>query len=111
MTTNQIKYHVVFVQKDLVCELDAMYISEESLMGFVELDEIISAPHNNEASSVDPKKEEYMRKFKGVKRTYIPMHNILRIDEIDMSPGDKINPISKVKRSNVSHLPHTPSDD
>ena len=35
---------------------------------------------------VDPNEERLQREFEGVKRTYVPMHAVLRIDEV-LKPG------------------------
>lgn len=99
-------YRVIFIQHDKLYEVYARYLTEESLMGFIELEELIF----HEAKSavvVDPAEEKLRAEFKGVKRSYVPLHAILRIDEVmkeDFANMTSSNTIRK-KRGNVSHFP------
>jgi hypothetical protein len=97
----KILYKVVFTQYEKIYEIYARYISEDTLMGFIEVDEITF----NEASSivVDPSEEKLKNEFRGVKRSYIPMHTILRIDEVPQQGIAKIKD-SKGDSSNISHI-------
>lgn len=80
-------YRIVFTQEEEIKELYAQYISEETLVGFIEADTLLD--RNNIALIVNPKE---------VRRCYIPLHNILRIDEITVEQTEK--------SGNVSHLSH-----
>ena len=40
---------------------------------------------------VDPSEEKIKSEFDGVKRTYLPMHSILRIDEVEKEGASKIS--------------------
>jgi len=95
-------YRIIFTQEDKVYEVYANYISEENLMGFIEVEELVF----NEASPVvvDPSEEKLKTEFNGVKRSYIPMHMILRIDEMVKQGPAKIKEPS-AQRDNVWHLP------
>ncbi|MCB1842716.1 MAG: DUF1820 family protein, partial [Halioglobus sp.] len=49
--------------------------------------------------------------FAGVKSTYLPMHSIIRIDEVDKQGTSKV---SKLEGSNVAQFPlpvYTPGSD
>ncbi len=99
-------YRILFIQNDKQYEIYSRYLSEESLMGFIEIEELIF--HETKSGIViDPTEEKLRAEFKGVKRSYIPMHAILRIDEVmkegiaKMTSSDK----SSTKRDNISHLP------
>jgi hypothetical protein len=76
-------YRVVFTQEDKIYEVYAQSLSEESLMGFIEIEEFVL-----DAESTSPTQEsteDYLKsEFAGVKRSYIPMHMILRIDEMEV---------------------------
>jgi hypothetical protein len=56
-----------------------------------------------ERSSVvlDPSEEKIKSEFKGVKRTYLPMHSIIRIDEVDKQGTSKISKLE----GNVTQFP------
>lgn len=93
-------YKVVFTQYEKVYEVYAKYISEETLMGFIEVDELVF----NETNSVvvDPAEEKLKLEFRGVKRSYIPMHAILRIDEVHGRGCAQI----RDKQGNLSAVSH-----
>ena len=59
---------------------------------------------------VDPSEEKIKSEFENVKRTYLPMHSIIRIDEVDKAGTSKI---SQVEGGNVAQFPmpmYTPGD-
>jgi hypothetical protein len=59
---------------------------------------------------VDPSEEKIKSEFENVRRTYLPMHSIIRIDEVDKQGVSKI---SKIEGSNVAQFPlpvYTPGD-
>lgn len=99
-------YRVIFLQNDKLYEVYARYLTEESLMGFIELEELIFH-ETKSAVVVDPAEEKLRAEFKGVQRSYVPLHAILRIDEVikegsaQMIASDTI----RKKRGNVSQLP------
>ena len=51
---------------------------------------------------VDPSEERIKSEFAGVKRTYIPLHAILRIDEVEK---EGVSKISTVEGGNVAQFP------
>ncbi len=99
---NQPIYRVIFTQEDKIYEIYANYISEESLMGFIEIEEIVFDEANTIV--VDPSEERLKTEFNGVKRSYVPMHMILRIDEMEKKGVAKIKePLSE--KGNIHHFP------
>ena len=99
-------YRVIFAQNEKLYEVYARYLSEESLMGFIEIEELLF----QEATAgllIDPTDEKLRAEFKGVKRSYIPLHTILRIDEVVKEGAARVtdSDASGKKGSNVSHLP------
>ena len=102
-------YRVLFMQNDRMYVLYAKYLSEESLMGFIEVEELIFSDASSDLL-VDPAEEklrsEFEKEFKDVKRSYIPLHSILRIDEVVKEGTARVvSGVSTDKKSNVSHLP------
>jgi hypothetical protein len=93
-------YKVVFMNQGQVYEVYARSVGHGSLFGFVEIEELVFG----ERSSVvlDPSEEKIKTEFKGVKRTYLPMHAIIRIDEVDKEGTSKI---SKIEGGNVAQFP------
>ena len=103
-------YRVIFMQNDRMYVLYAKYLSEESLMGFIEVEELIFSDAPPTDLLVDPAEEkpcsELEKEFKDVKRSYIPLHSILRIDEVVKEGTARVvSGVSTDKKSNVSHLP------
>lgn len=95
-------YKVKFIQQDRIYEVYARYISEESLMGFIEIEEIIFTDNGND----DDTGEAILRKeFYNVRRSYLPMHTLLRIDEVSKKGKTKIE-VLKSENGKVSHFPH-----
>ncbi len=92
-----------------VYEIYAHSVSHGALFGFVEVAELTF----DERSSVvvDPGQEKIKTEFAGVKRTYLPMHSIVRIDEVDKRGTSKV---SKLEGGNVAQFPmpvYTPGGD
>lgn len=103
-------YKVTFFNQTSIYEIYAKNIDPEMFYGFVEVSELIF----RDASSlvVDPAEEKLKVEFAGVKKTYIPMHSILRIDEVEKEGTAKIKE-TKGKASNISQFPisgYSPSD-
>lgn len=62
---------------------------------------------------VDPSEEKLKNTFGGVKRTYIPLTSVIRIDEVEKEGTGKVT-IAKENGSNVKSfptMPHLPGRD
>ena len=101
-------YKVVFVNQGKVYEIYARKVGHGPLFGFVEVEELIFGERSQVV--VDPSEERIKAEFEGVKRTYLPMHSVLRIDEVRKSGVSKV---SAVEGTNVTQFPfpvYTPRD-
>lgn len=100
---DNIIYRVLFYQDNKLYEIYSQYISEESLVGFLEVEELIFKDASTSVV-VDPGEEKLRQEFKGVTRSYIPIHLVQRIDEVQK---EGIGTIKEVKspKSNVSQFP------
>lgn len=101
-------FKVVFANQGKVYEIYARKVSHGALWGFVEVEELIFGEKSQVL--VDPSEEKVKAEFEGVKRTYLPMHSILRIDEVRKQG---ISKISAVEGANVAQFPmpvYTPGD-
>jgi hypothetical protein len=78
----------MFVNQGKVYEVYARKVTHGELFGFIEVEELVFG----ERSSVvlDPSEERIKGEFSGVKRTFLPMHAILRIDEVKKHGVSKI---------------------
>lgn len=81
-------YKIVFIQIGEVYEIYAKSIYQSDMYGFIEVEEYIF--DQNSQIVVDPSEEKLKTEFKGVKRSYIPIGSIVRIDEVDKKGSSKI---------------------
>jgi len=94
-------FRVVFLNQGKVYEVYARRVSQTgALFGFVEIEELVFDARKGVL--VDPSEERLRLEFAGVKRTYLPMHYVLRIDEVDKQGVSKITP---AEGGNVSQFP------
>ena len=93
-------YKVVFMNQGQVYEIYARSVGHGSLFGFVEVEELVFGERSSVV--VDPSEEKIKSEFDGVKRTYLPMHSILRIDEVEKQGTSKV---SKLEGTNVAQFP------
>lgn len=90
-------YKVIFYNQGQVYEIYARAIYQSEMYGFIEVEEFVFGERSQ--MIVDPGEEKLKGEFGKVKRSYIPMHAIIRIDEVekegaskvtDIQPGDKV---------------------
>ena len=93
-------YKVIFVNQGKVYEIYARSSDQGSLFGFIEIEELVFGERTSLV--VDPSEERLKTEFESVKRTFIPMHAVIRIDEVDKQGVSKI---SSVDGSNVTAFP------
>jgi hypothetical protein len=107
MATSHI-FKVVFVNQGKVYEIYARKVSHGNLFGFIEVEELVFGERSTVV--VDPSEERIKGEFEGVKRTYLPLHSVVRIDEVRKQGVSKITPY---EGSNVAQFPlpvYTPGD-
>ena len=93
-------YKVVFMNQGKVFEIYARSVGHGALYGFVEVEEIVFGERSSVV--VDPGEEKIKAEFEGVKRTYLPMHSILRIDEVEKQGVSKV---MAMEGGNVAQFP------
>lgn len=81
-------YKVVFQSQGNVYELYARNVGQGALFAFVEVEDILFGSRGGVL--VDPSEEKLKSEFAGVKRTYIPLHAVVRIDEVEKEGVNKI---------------------
>jgi len=104
-------YKVIFNNQGKLYELYAKEIYQGELYGFVEIEELIFG--ENSSVVVDPGEERLKLEFAGVKRSFIPMHAIVRIDEVEKEGVVKVTELSN-KGDNITQFPgpiYTPGSD
>lgn len=95
-------YKVVFLNQGKIYEIYASSVGQGALFGFVEVENLVFGERS--AVVVDPGEERLKSEFRGVKRTYIPLHAIVRIDEVSKEGVAKI---TDAEGSNVTPFPYS----
>ena len=92
MSENSI-FRITFLQQGKVYEVFARHVAPGGLMGFIEIEELLFGERSQVV--VDPSEERLKTEFDGVRRFYVPMHAVVRIDEVEKQgvprirePGD-----------------------
>ena len=86
-------YRVSFTNQGQVYEIYARNVSHGGLLGFVEVEQIVFG----EKSTVvlDPGEEKLKTEFANVARSYIPVHAVIRIDEVSKPGAARISPLAE----------------
>mgnify|MGYP001466979180 FL=1 len=95
-------YKITFSNQGKLYELYANEVSNSNLLGFIEIESLVFGEKTSLV--VDPSEEKIKTEFEGVRRTYVPMHSVLRIDEVDEQGVSKV---SKAEGGNVTQMPNT----
>ena len=95
-------YKITFSNQGKLYEIYAKSVANSNLLGFIEIESLVFGEKTSLV--VDPSEEKIKTEFEGVKRTYIPMHSVLRIDEVDK---EGVSKVSKTEGDNVTQLPNT----
>ena len=93
-------YKVMFVNQGKIYEVYARKVGHGNLFGFIEIEELVFGERSTVV--LDPTEERIKAEFEGVKRSYLPMHSVLRIDEVKKQGVSKI---STYEGSNVAQFP------
>jgi hypothetical protein len=95
-------FRVVFANEDKLFEVYARSVGQSGLFGFIEIEELVFGEHSG--MLVDPAEEKLKSEFKGVKRTYVPMHSVIRIDEVEERGEAKVREMD-TSAGNVRSFP------
>jgi hypothetical protein len=74
-------YKLIFLNQGQVFEMYAKQIYQSDLWGFLEVEEFVFGERTQVV--VDPSEEKLKAQFEGVVRSFVPMHSIIRIDEVE----------------------------
>jgi hypothetical protein len=73
-------YKVAFLNEGKVYELYARSVSTSDILGFVEIEGLLFGEKTRVV--VDPSEERLRVEFEGVERTHVPVHAVIRIDQV-----------------------------
>lgn len=83
-------YRVSFINQGKVYEVYVKHVSQPDLYGFVTLEDFVF--DTGSAILIDPAAQALQAEFEGVKRSYIPMHAVIRIDDVERAGASKVRP-------------------
>src|ERR1041384_5164990 len=94
-------FKIMFVNQGKVYEIYARKVSQGRLFGFIDVEELVFGERSTVV--LDPGEERIKSEFAGVKCTMLPMHSVLRIDEVRKQGVSKISALEG--GSNVAQFP------
>lgn len=91
MAQSQSIYKVIFINQGHLYELYARQIYQSELSGFIEVEEFLFGERSRMV--VDPGEEKLKNEFGQVRRCFIPLHAVVRIDEVERPGVGKITAV------------------
>ena len=95
-------YKVIFYNQGKIYEVYAKSVHQGAMFGFIEIEKLVFGEKTSVV--VDPSEETLKAEFNEVTRTYIPMHSIIRIDEVIKEGNSKITSAAE-DGTNVTPFP------
>ncbi len=95
-------YRIQFINQDQIYEMYAQHVFQSDLYGFIEVETFVFDQRSQ--MIVDPAEDRLKNEFSGVKRSFIPMHAVVRIDEVEKEGQSKVLD-NKILQSNISLFP------
>ncbi len=99
-------FKVIFYNQNQVYEVYARSIYQSEMYGFIEVEEYVFGERSQ--LLVDPAEEKLKNEFASVKRSYIPMHSIIRIDEVEKEGSVRVTEVKAGEKSNTIPFPAPP---
>src|SRR5246127_4369743 len=87
--SSQRLYRVTFLNQGQVYEIYARSVSHGGMMGFVEIEKLVFGEKTT--LLVDPTEEKLKTEFENVERTYVPIHSVVRIDQVSKQGKARIH--------------------
>ena len=93
-------FKITFLNLGKVYEVFVKEIYQSDLYGFIEIEDYVFGERSQMV--VDPSEEKLKAELAGVKRSFIPISAVMRIDEVEkegvskISSGDNISPFPTV---------------
>ncbi len=88
MASKQRLYRVSFINQGRTYEVYAREVSHGEMLGFVEVGKLVFGEKTTVV--VDTSEERLKQEFENVERFYVPVHAIVRIDEVSKQGAARI---------------------
>ncbi len=98
-------FKIIFSNEGKIFEIYAKQVISGDLYGFIEVQGILFGERTTLV--VDPAEEQLKLEFNGVNRTYIPYHNVVRIDEVEKEGQGKIVQLSGSEKNGSRYATST----
>ncbi|HOC44192.1 MAG TPA: DUF1820 family protein [Thermoanaerobaculales bacterium] len=82
-------YRITFVNRGEVYEIYARRVTQGGMFGFVEVEELLFGERSK--LLIDSSEERLKSEFEGVRRIFIPLHSVVRVDEVDKAGRGRIS--------------------
>jgi hypothetical protein len=102
-------FKVVFQTQGQVVELYAKEVGQSALFGFVEIGELLFDGRSDVV--VDPAAEGLRAEYGNARRLFLPMHAILRIEEVEREGAVRTQPVKVAAQVTPFPVPVAPARD
>ena len=94
-------YRITFFNQGQVYEIYAREVSQGGIFGFVEIGGLVFGARSQVV--VDPSEERLKTEFEGVRRFHVPLHSVIRVDEVEKEGASRIT--TPTEGNNVAPFP------
>ena len=94
-------YRICFINQGKLYELYASAVYQSEMYGFVVVEGLLF--DRAQTVVIDPAEEKLKDEFNGVSRTLVPIHSVIRIDEVEKKGTSKI--VDLDGKSNITPFP------
>jgi hypothetical protein len=92
-------YKVVFQVPGQVVELYARQVTQSAIFGFVEVEDLVFGARSELV--VDPAEEGLRTEYGSARRLHLPLHAILRIEEVEREGTARVRPSSPADATGI----------
>lgn len=82
-------YRITFINRGEIYEIYARRVGQGGMFGFVEVEELLFGERSK--ILIDSSEERLKSEFEGVRRIFVPLHAVVRIDEVDKAGRGRIS--------------------
>ena len=100
-------FRVSFHNHGKVYQLHAQQVGQAELYGFIEIRDLLFDEHTSVV--IDPAEEKLKAEFSGVQRLMLPMHAVIRVEEVESRGQNKIFDVDG-SVSKITPFPLPPHD-
>ena len=97
-------FRISFMNQGQVYEMFAKSVAHGSMLGFVEVEHLLFGERTQVV--VDPSEERLKNEFAGVRRFFVPLHAVIRIDEVEKQGPARIT-VPEREGATVAPFPTT----